>query len=31
MQVSKLAKKADVALERAAWKRALGKLQQLLE
>ena len=31
IQVSKLAKKADVELERAAWKKALGKLQQLVE
>jgi hypothetical protein len=29
MQVSKLAKKADVELERAAWKKALGKLEKL--
>jgi hypothetical protein len=31
VQMSKLAKKADVELERAAWKKALDKLQDLLE
>jgi hypothetical protein len=31
VQVSKLAKQADVELERAAWKKALGKLQELVE
>jgi len=31
VQVNKLAKKADVELERAAWKKALGKLQELVE
>jgi hypothetical protein len=31
VQVSKLAKKADVERERAAWKKALGKLQGLVE
>jgi hypothetical protein len=31
VQVSRLAKKADVELERAAWKSALGKLQELVE
>jgi hypothetical protein len=29
--VSKLATRADVDRERAAWKAALGKLQKLLE
>ena len=31
IQVNKLAKRADVDRERAAWKAALGKLQKLLE
>jgi len=31
MQVSKLAKKADVEGERATWKKALGRLQELVE
>ena len=31
MQVSKLAKKGDVEIERAAWKKALGRLQELVE
>jgi hypothetical protein len=31
VQVSKLAGKADVERERAAWKKALAKLQQLVE
>ncbi len=31
LQVSKLAKKADVELERTEWKKALGKLQELVE
>ncbi|MGH8175899.1 MAG: hypothetical protein ACREV5_06520 [Steroidobacter sp.] len=30
MAVNKLGKKADVELERAAWKAALLKLQQIL-
>ena len=31
IQLNKLAKRTDVDRERAAWKAALGKLQQLLE
>jgi hypothetical protein len=31
MQVSKLAKKADVELERTVWKEALAKLRELVE
>jgi hypothetical protein len=31
MQVSKLAKQTDVELERATWKKALGRLEELVE